>query len=124
MKASPGTEQLVKLPEKQDLETLVKDFGDFEFRLEDPVTMLSADELFFDGKLVTLQLNTVHPAIASGTTVTSDEISSPETAKPRRRAEVSRMDPYLFSPKAPRCLSRWREERVSLTNGEIGENNL
>ncbi|XP_042514204.1 uncharacterized protein LOC122088904 [Macadamia integrifolia] len=109
MKASSGTEQLVKLPEKQDLETPVKDFGDFEFRLEDPVTMLPADELFFDGKLVPLQLNTVRPAVASGTTVTSDEISSPETAKSRRRAEVSGTDPYLFSPKAPRCSSRWRE---------------
>ncbi|XP_043688234.1 uncharacterized protein LOC122639435 [Telopea speciosissima] len=108
-KTSSGAEQPVKLPEKQDLEAPVKDIGDFEFRLEDPVTMLPADELFFDGKLVPLQLTTVRPSVASGTTETLGEIRSPETAKSRRRAEVSGTDPYLFSPKAPRCSSRWRE---------------
>ena len=38
-------------PEKPDPELFS---GDFEFRLEDPVTMLPADELFSDGKLVPL----------------------------------------------------------------------
>ncbi|PPD71624.1 hypothetical protein GOBAR_DD31478 [Gossypium barbadense] len=48
--------------------------GEFEFRLEDPVAMLPADELFSDSSM-----------------------------------EVSGSDHYLFSPKAPRCSSRWRE---------------
>ncbi|KAJ4975944.1 hypothetical protein NE237_001050 [Protea cynaroides] len=114
-KTSSRAEQLVKSPEKQDPEASCKDVGDFEFRLEDPVTMLPADELFFDGKLVPLQLATVRTSVASKITAMStststlNEIRSPETAKSRRRAEVSGTDPYLFSPKAPRCSSRWRE---------------
>ncbi|TYI47593.1 hypothetical protein E1A91_D13G184900v1 [Gossypium mustelinum] len=76
--------------------------GDFEFRLEDPVTnMLPADELFSNGKLLPLHFSSLkqqhHP---------SSEINSPETAKPCRGMD---MDPYLFSPRAPRCSSRWRE---------------
>ncbi|CAA7062055.1 unnamed protein product [Microthlaspi erraticum] len=67
---------------------------DFEFRLEDPVGMLAADELFSDGKLVTKQQTT-------------------ETGGKCRRMEVemeiSGADSCLFSPKAPRCSSRWRE---------------
>ncbi|KAB1216966.1 hypothetical protein CJ030_MR4G016021 [Morella rubra] len=81
--------------------------GDFEFRLEDPVTMLPADELFSDGKLVPLQLSLVKPSVNEPTT--SSEIRSPESAKFRRRTEISGSDPYLFSPKAPRCSSRWKE---------------
>ncbi|XVE52852.1 hypothetical protein DITRI_Ditri02bG0157600 [Diplodiscus trichospermus] len=53
--------------------------GDFEFRLEDPVTMLPADELFCDAKSCR-----------------------------RIEMEISGTDPHLFSPKAPRCSSRWR----------------
>ncbi|XP_022718093.1 uncharacterized protein DDB_G0271670-like [Durio zibethinus] len=82
--------------------------GDFEFRLEDPVTMLPADELFSDGKLVPLHFSTLkpHPPVNA-----LSEIRSPETAKSCRRIEmeISGTDPYLFSPKAPRCSSRWRE---------------
>ncbi|KAI3995067.1 hypothetical protein MKX01_020839 [Papaver californicum] len=89
-------------------------FGDFEFRLEeDPVKMLDADELFSDGKLVPRQLNTVRPVIES-TVLSEDEIggvinSVPETAKAFRRIDISDAELYLFSPKAPRCSSRWKE---------------
>ncbi|KAJ0045519.1 hypothetical protein Pint_04979 [Pistacia integerrima] len=61
----------------------IQDPVDFEFRLEDPVTMLPADELFSDASLATTR-------------------STDESTKPC-------MDPYLFSPKAPRCSSRWKE---------------
>ncbi|XP_020081840.1 predicted GPI-anchored protein 58, partial [Ananas comosus] len=45
-------------PETPDLEASAgeMEFIDFEFRLEDPVAMLPADELFADGKLVPLRL--------------------------------------------------------------------
>lgn len=90
--------------------------GEFEFRLEDPVAMLPADELFSDGKLVPLHLSTVkqlqqqqqqrqeqeqHRALNG-----LAEIRSRETGS---SMEVSGSDHYLFSPKAPRCSSRWRE---------------
>ncbi|MCL7023059.1 hypothetical protein MKW94_024901 [Papaver nudicaule] len=90
-------------------------FGDFEFRLEeDPVKMLAADELFSDGKLVPRQLNTMrNPVIADSSTVSSSEeeeiITVPETAKAFRRMDISDAELYLFSPKAPRCSSRWKE---------------
>lgn len=82
--------------------------ADFEFRLEDPVTMLpAADELFSDGKLVPMQLSAIHTAAA---TFTSAGVRSPETPKLRTRNEIiSRADTCLFSTKAPRCSSRWRE---------------
>ncbi|XP_016460434.1 uncharacterized protein LOC107783922 [Nicotiana tabacum] len=81
--------------------------ADFEFRLEDPVTMLPADELFSDGKLVPLHLSMVRPA----TTTISAGVRSPDTPQLRMRNEIliSNADPYLFSPKAPRCTTRWRE---------------
>ncbi|XVF04508.1 hypothetical protein REPUB_Repub05bG0088700 [Reevesia pubescens] len=83
--------------------------ADFEFRLEEyPVTMLPADELFSDGKLVPLHFSTLkqHPPVN-----TLSEIRSHETVKSCRRIEMDIFgtDPYLFSPKAPRCSSRWRE---------------
>lgn len=81
--------------------------GDFEFRLEDPVAMLPADELFSDGKLMPLHLSSIRPSVNEPTT--SSQIRSPDSAKSRRRTEGSRLDPYLFSPKAPRCSSRWKE---------------
>ncbi|ESQ29863.1 hypothetical protein EUTSA_v10012288mg [Eutrema salsugineum] len=70
---------------------------DFEFCLEDPVKMLSADELFSDGKLVPLKF--------SGSK--TEPQASPEVLKPCRRLEMEISD--LFSPKAPRCTTRWRE---------------
>ncbi|KAJ4726568.1 Serine/arginine repetitive matrix-like protein [Melia azedarach] len=77
----------------------ISDPVDFEFRLEDPVAMLPADELFSDGKLVPLHVSTIKPS-----TVT---MKSPEEAN--KACDISSFDPYLFSPKAPRCSSRWKE---------------
>jgi len=80
---------------------------DFEFLLEDPVTMLSADELFSDGKLVPLKFSGVtYPEEKPITSVVHTAV------KPCRRLEMEIsgvVDPYLFSPRAPRCTVRWRE---------------
>lgn len=73
---------------------------DFEFRLEDPVKMLPADELFSDGKLVPLHVSTTKPSTVV--------VRSPDESTKSSR-EIVGMDPYLFSPKAPRCSSRWKE---------------
>ncbi|XP_073311974.1 uncharacterized protein [Primulina huaijiensis] len=83
------------------------DFVDFEFRLEDPVIMLPADELFADGKLVPLQLSASRQTMAIGPA--PSEIVLPDTPVFRLRNEISPADPFLFSPKAPRCSSRWKE---------------
>ncbi|KAL6998984.1 hypothetical protein U1Q18_000151 [Sarracenia purpurea var. burkii] len=103
--------------EPSDPDATGKEFGDFEFRPEDPVTMLPADELFSDGKLVPLQHSMVRPAL---TRKVSSEIRSPDTPKAFQAAEVSSTDPHLFSPKAPRCSSRWKEilglKRLYLNN--------
>ncbi|EOA37994.1 hypothetical protein CARUB_v10009464mg [Capsella rubella] len=82
------------LPDKQD------PVVDFEFCLEDPVTMLSADELFSDGKLVPLKFS-------GGSKTTTERREPPEILKSCRRLEMEISD--LFSPKAPRCTTRWRE---------------
>nr|POE76734.1 hypothetical protein CFP56_50171 [Quercus suber] len=89
--------------ELPDLEALV---GDFEFRLEDPVAMLPTDELFFNGKLVPPQLSSVKPQVNDATI---SEIRSSESPKTRRRPEIPSTDPYLFSPKAPRCSRHWKD---------------
>ncbi|KAL6975093.1 hypothetical protein U1Q18_023888 [Sarracenia purpurea var. burkii] len=102
----PPEKQGVAL-EPSDLQGCANDFFDFEFRLEDTVTMLPADELFSDGKLVPLQLSMIRPSVMS--TVSPEIISPPDSPKTRRRGEVFRRDPCLFSPKAPRCSSRWKE---------------
>lgn len=86
-----------------------KDMVDFEFRLEDPVNMLPADELFFDGKLVPLHLSMIRPATTTTSAAVSAGVRSPDTPQLRMRNEICNADPYLFSPKAPRCTTRWRE---------------
>lgn len=103
------------------------DLIDFEFRLEDPVAMLPADELFSDGKLVPLRLANAsvndharHSAARSGDLTVQSRCSSraevgrsseaaAAAAKARRLREAMEVDPLVFSPKAPRCSSRWRE---------------
>ncbi|KAL2556136.1 Uncharacterized protein Fot_00875 [Forsythia ovata] len=73
-------------------------FVDFEFRLEDPVTMLPADELFSDGKLMPLQ----RFLIQKSRSVTMTYVfRSPDIPKLLMRNEISLTDPYLFSSKAP-----------------------
>ncbi|KAL0909448.1 hypothetical protein M5K25_020320 [Dendrobium thyrsiflorum] len=85
--------------EKSDREDSVMDFADFEFRLNDPVTMMSADELFMDGKLVPLHLVPLQPAAEPQL-----EIRSSDSIHSRCVKKVSGPDHlYSFSPKAPRC---------------------
>lgn len=111
----PAGEEEVDLGGSPGREVVV----DFEFRrLDDPVAMLPADELFSDGKLVPLQLASVRPASADSAAtspspgVFAEEIRSPELQKMRRMVEEavgSEQCGALFSPKAPRCSSRLRE---------------
>ncbi|KAG2315619.1 hypothetical protein Bca52824_018741 [Brassica carinata] len=84
----------------------MKDPVDFEFLLEDPVTMLTADELFSDGKLVPLKFSGAVTSSREKKPITTSVINT--AAKPCRRMEVE-IDPYTFSPRAPRCTVRWRE---------------
>ncbi|XP_030972813.1 uncharacterized protein LOC115992730 [Quercus lobata] len=67
---------------------------------------LLADKLFSDGKLVPLQLSSVKPQVNDATIF---EIRSPKSPKTRRRPEISSTGLYLFSPKAPRCSSCWKD---------------
>ncbi|CAI9756757.1 unnamed protein product [Fraxinus pennsylvanica] len=98
---------VVEKSEKSDPEVSGETFVDFEFRLEDPVTMLPADELFSDGKLMPLQISSIQKSMRSAPMTSA--VTSPDTPKLRIRTEISLTDPYLFSPKAPRCSSRWKE---------------
>lgn len=98
-------------PEIQDTTSTPAAGGEFEFRLEDPVTMLPADELFSDGKLVPLHFSTLkqNPTVnASSENLIRSMETTPKSCR-RLEMEISGSDPHLFSPKAPRCSSRWRE---------------
>ncbi|EYU27531.1 hypothetical protein ABFS82_13G149700 [Erythranthe guttata] len=103
----PPSNAAAEKPDEPDLESSGNDFVDFEFRLVDPVMMLPADELFANGKLVPLHLSNIRHSMSSAPALS--DVRFPDTPKFRRRNEVSPMDPYLFSPKAPRCSSRWKE---------------
>ncbi|WVZ77782.1 hypothetical protein U9M48_025606 [Paspalum notatum var. saurae] len=99
---------------------ICKDFIDFEFSLGGAATMLPADELFADGKLLPLR---PHPAPASAlpvdgerererrdTALVAEVPRTPERVKALHPAAAeAALDPYVFSPKAPTCSSRWRE---------------
>ncbi|XP_051124800.1 uncharacterized protein LOC127247124 [Andrographis paniculata] len=98
-----GNEKL----DEPDPEFSGKDYLEFEFRLEDPAIMLPADQLFSDGKLVPLQQSTVRQSMES--VPASSDVKSPDTPVFRLRSEISSTETYLFSPKAPRCSSRWKE---------------
>lgn len=78
---------------------------DFEFRVENQVKMqmLPADELFSDGRLMPLQLSAFQPAESSS------EIKLLDTTKVNQSCEAVELDPYLFSPRAPSCATRWKE---------------
>ncbi|XP_066379045.1 uncharacterized protein [Miscanthus floridulus] len=101
-----------------------KDFIDFEFSLGGSATMLPADELFADGKLLPLRKAAATPlpdpeAPAAPPPAQPEETmampvpSTEPIIKPLRAAAVvaaaDGTDPYAFSPKAPSCSSRWRE---------------
>ncbi|KAJ3679346.1 hypothetical protein LUZ60_017357 [Juncus effusus] len=82
------------------------DFIEFEFPSEEVQVknkMLTADELFSNGKLLPLR---PHNTDVSN----CDEAPAPEAIKPRLSPAIAvDSDPYVFSPKAPSCSSRWRE---------------
>uniref|UniRef100_A0A1J3HYC6 Uncharacterized protein n=1 Tax=Noccaea caerulescens TaxID=107243 RepID=A0A1J3HYC6_NOCCA len=95
-------------PSQSDAQTENQDpVVDFEFCHEDPVTMLSADELFSDGKLVPLKFSgpKTKPQTATKSTGSAEGLKSCR----RLEMEISGVESYLFSPKAPRCTTRWRE---------------
>jgi hypothetical protein len=89
-----------------------KEFIDFEFSLGGAATMLPADELFADGKLLPLR---PAPAAEPGRERRRDTSlvqvpPTPERVRALRPvAAEAAPDPYVFSPKAPTCSSRWRE---------------
>ncbi|KAF7078344.1 hypothetical protein CFC21_082798 [Triticum aestivum] len=90
-----------------------KEFIDFEFSFGGSATMLPADELFADGKLLPLR---PQPASAAAPEAERErecapaEIpAAPEMVKTHRPSVAEVFDPYVFSPKAPTCSSRWRE---------------
>lgn len=84
--------------------------ADFEFCLEDPVTMLPADELFSDGKLLPLHIASSVKAHHPVNDLTKS-MSPENTVKSIRimEMELPSSDSCLFSPKAPRCSVRWKE---------------
>ncbi|KAF7103873.1 hypothetical protein CFC21_104807 [Triticum aestivum] len=98
-----------------------KDFIDFEFSLGGggcTTSMLPADELFADGKLLPLRRADAsaaaapepEPAAAPRPPRLEAMPASPEPMKPIRGGTAAgAADQYVFSPKAPSCSSRWRE---------------
>ncbi|KAM3193656.1 hypothetical protein ACQJBY_070340 [Aegilops geniculata] len=98
-----------------------KDFIDFEFSLGGggcTTSMLPADELFADGKLLPLRRADAataaapepEPAAALAPPRLEAMPASLEPMKPiRGGAAAGAADQYVFSPKAPSCSSRWRE---------------
>ncbi|KAI0494999.1 hypothetical protein KFK09_025146 [Dendrobium nobile] len=93
---------------KLETERTASDSVDFEFRLGDTVAkMLPADELFSDGKLVPLQIAL---AKADAECPPKAPAHSPEPMKAQLGVEIAGSDdPHEFSPKAPKCSSRWKE---------------
>ncbi|KAG8069837.1 hypothetical protein GUJ93_ZPchr0006g43749 [Zizania palustris] len=92
-----------------------KEFIDFEFSLGGAATMLPADELFSDGKLLPLR---PHPVVQPETgreqererdNMSAEIPLTPELVNTVRPLVSECFDPYVFSPKAPTCSSRWRE---------------
>ncbi|CAM0946679.1 unnamed protein product [Alopecurus aequalis] len=101
-----------------------KEFIDFEFSFGGSGTMLPADELFADGKLLPLrpqpaaapapeperELQNARPRDGGGGAGDAAEVpATPELVKTLRPSVAETFDPYVFSPKAPTCSSRWRE---------------
>jgi hypothetical protein len=86
-----------------------KDFIDFQFCLgDDSATMLPADELFADGKLLPLRKAAAAPLPEAPAPAPAPEAAiMPAPAEPTKPLRAA--DAYAFSPKAPSCSSRWRE---------------
>uniref|UniRef100_A0A0D9WT72 Uncharacterized protein n=1 Tax=Leersia perrieri TaxID=77586 RepID=A0A0D9WT72_9ORYZ len=93
-----------------------KDFIDFEFSLGCSATMLPADELFADGKLLPLRKPPPAALPEPATRPPQPEATMPTASEPMKplrsttaAIDATAADPYVFSPKAPSCSSRWRE---------------
>ncbi|KMZ75257.1 hypothetical protein ZOSMA_117G00750 [Zostera marina] len=84
---------------------------DFEFRLHDPVTMITADELFSNGKLVPLHVTSTHAnKTAAASDLGSVGFRPLDLPKKTNKSEfATSIDPHVLSPRAPRCSSRWRD---------------
>eukprot|EP01018_Ginkgo_biloba_P029492 Gb_13865 [translate_table: standard] len=81
--------------------------NDFEFCLslsDDPLSMLPADELFYQGKLMPLQCPS-----KSQITDQSPNVSWDESITRASQMVSTNVDPSTVSPKAPKCSSRWKE---------------
>ncbi|RCV05351.1 hypothetical protein SEVIR_1G075200v4 [Setaria viridis] len=106
---------VVEVAEEPKAEPAIsKDFIDFEFSLGGAATMLPADELFADGKLLPLRpqatAGKAEPERRDTSLVAEILPSTPERVKAVHPAAAeAALDPYVFSPKAPTCSSRWRE---------------
>ncbi|KAK9080728.1 hypothetical protein SSX86_000486 [Deinandra increscens subsp. villosa] len=110
------TNKLSDLPEEEESDPDLSDVTDFEFRLQEPVNMLPADQLFSDGKLFPLHF---HQETASTSSVVTDSTDSTDSSGVRSTGtpEVSRIingvaivDSFLYSPKAPKCSSsKWKD---------------
>ncbi|CAD6247975.1 unnamed protein product [Miscanthus lutarioriparius] len=106
---------------KAEPAAISKDFIDFEFSLGGSATMLPADELFADGKLLPLRPQGAAGKMAAATeaerelvrrdtALVAEVTPSPEPLRAMHPAAAeAALDPYVFSPKAPTCSSRWRE---------------
>ncbi|XP_047079177.1 serine/arginine repetitive matrix protein 1-like [Lolium rigidum] len=107
---------LVSACKAEQAAAVSKEFIDFEFSFGGSGTMLPADELFADGKLLPLRPQPVAEAAAPDaerepqTAPAAAEIpATPELVRTLRPTMPEAFDPYVFSPKAPTCSSRWRE---------------
>ncbi|NP_001142549.1 uncharacterized LOC100274801 [Zea mays] len=103
---------------KAEPAAICKDLIDFEFSLGGSATMLPADELFADGKLLPLRPQATagkaeaererERVLRRDTALVAEATPGPVRALHPAAAEAA-LDPYVFSPKAPTCSSRWRE---------------
>ncbi|XP_078148061.1 uncharacterized protein LOC144543610 [Carex rostrata] len=88
---------------QSDPSTSPKPASDFEFHLHEPASIISADELFSNGKLVPLQPSSSPQPLSDQETSLSD----PDSDQPPNDSSSS--DLLAPSPRAPMCVSRWKD---------------
>ncbi|KAJ3674490.1 hypothetical protein LUZ60_005106 [Juncus effusus] len=76
--------------------------SDFEFHLHEPASIITADELFSNGKLVTVQPNPSPEPL-------SDLDQDPPSSDPDPNITSSISDLPAPSPRPPMCTSRWKD---------------